>query len=205
MTDLRNAIEVYRMLDEIIERTEDANELILARAYKQKVHLMPSEFVWIRVRHGKLKGVNDMAAKTKSRPARSKDLIGCKFGNVSVGMESISLSVKVERSALGLESADHLFTGMRSNALLRCDPNAGTDIDGQQKLDDQEIELETIVECKGFTVKNGTFSARLNINKGDADLDELAKFAARTGSVQLTKPTKIEKPEKVKVTGDKAD
>ena len=141
-----------------------------------------------------------MAAKTKPRP---KNEVPCKFGRISIGKETVGVPVSIERSALGLESADSLFTGMRSNATLKCDPNATEDAEGQSKFGDQEIELDAIVECSGFGVRGDHYSATLNLSKADANLPELSKFAARTGTVQLTKPQKVEK--KARKTAEESD
>jgi hypothetical protein len=105
-----------------------------------------------------------------------------KFGKVSIGAGTMSVSVVIERTVCNINSADDIFCGHRLKGRIVLGRSG--DQPGQQTIvDDLDEAIDAIFDVKSINVKQERFSATLNLSKADNDANDLGKFASATGRI----------------------
>lgn len=110
-------------------------------------------------------------------------VIPVKFGNVSVAVNTASISLKVQRDDLQIENCDTMFANHRLTVVLELIRK--TDSEDQRSLVNVNLEFRGICDVKSYTVGPDTFSLTLSFNKNDVDLNELILFSNGAGKVSI--------------------
>jgi len=105
------------------------------------------------------------------------------FGSFSCGDQTARLRFHVERSRMNLEQADAYLCGARLDvALLACQKG---DAPGQQHLEGTADTIQSVADCKQYSVKPEEFSAGLTFAKTAELVSELSQLAKRPGKIYI--------------------
>lgn len=108
------------------------------------------------------------------------------FGNVTIGDQTARLGVKIAREELPLADADRLFCGRRIWGVVSLAEPGDED---QQRLptmeDNRPSTIEDAFETKQLGVRPNEYSIGLNFNLKSIDVQELARFAKKSGTVAV--------------------
>lgn len=102
-----------------------------------------------------------------------------KYGQISIGLTTARLSVKLSRDVIRIGKADELFTDRRLDC--RVVHGHAEDQTDQGKLIDTDVAIESSCDVKGFGVRAAHLSAGLTFNLKEIDVSELARFANSEG------------------------
>lgn len=121
-----------------------------------------------------------------------------RFGSVSIQAEKCSIGCKVKRKDLPITTADKLLTNAQLSATLKCDPAAAHDEDkDQQKLVETSLEMDVVMDCKGFSVRKSELSFTLAAAVDDVNTAKLGAYASQNGSLAIERTgDKQPKPKK---------
>ena len=105
------------------------------------------------------------------------------FGSFSCGDQTARLGFHVERSRMNLEQADAYLCGARLDvALLACQKG---DAEGQLHLEGTVETVDSVADCKQYSVKPEEFSAGLTFAKTPQLVSELSQLAKRPGKIYI--------------------
>lgn len=104
------------------------------------------------------------------------------YGNVSIGDQTIRLSLTVNRSKLPLSSADKVLCGKRlEGTILARSGDGQAEQKSLEGIEDADIILTGTFDVKRFSVSGKNISFGLTFNKNSVDKEKLACFAQREG------------------------
>jgi hypothetical protein len=101
-------------------------------------------------------------------------------GNVSIGAESASISFKIARANLGLQTADELFAGHRVSGRIE----AGGEQANLPQFESASIEGS--FDAKGFNVRADVIRVTLSAPKADVALDAMSELAQKEAKLYIT-------------------
>lgn len=118
------------------------------------------------------------------------------FGGVSIGDGTARIGIVVSRDSRPLTEFDEFFCERRLTGSIHVTKN-NEDPD-QRKLFEQDgpVQLESVFDVKGFSVKTKKVSAGLTFALREIDSSLLAKFAKQTGYLVITEVGFIPENEK---------
>lgn len=110
-----------------------------------------------------------------------------KFGKASIGSEKCSMSVRFERGNLDLATADTALCGARVQAQLRVDPNAEPDVEGQTRMIDTDIVVDSTADIAGINVHPDVVTATMQFQRSEIDVSRFATLSQRAGRLTTTR------------------
>lgn len=126
-------------------------------------------------------------AKGTRKQKFDMDAIRCKFGNLSVGPEKVTISVTVERDGVASRDLEPVVVGGRLEAQLTCDPHGQEDAAGQATMVATAVVIESVADCPSLQIRPSKLGFRLAFAAGSVDVRALAGIAQRNGTVSLTR------------------
>ncbi len=130
----------------------------------------------------------------KKKTARSENVlvdVPVRFGNVSIGDGSASVSVSIDRDDMNPAAADNLLCARRLTAVIAVGGDSD-DADQQLLFDDMRHKIETVFEVKGYSVKAKEVRATFNMLLKDVKITILGKFAKHRGRLVVFQAALIE-------------
>lgn len=127
-----------------------------------------------------------------------------KFGNVTFGDHTASVSMAVARESLNIMAADELLCGHRLVGLIRVQsPEEGNE---QRNFDGFERpEIKTSFDVKSFHANPNNITATLSFSLKDVDGSTLSRFAKKQGKLIVDQVLAIPAEEKGGKKKDAAD
>lgn len=118
---------------------------------------------------------------TKTKPVLE---IGCGYGNVTVGDDTVRVSVVCGRGNLNLSTADRTLCGKRLHVKLLARAAGGSD---QESLPgaESDLEIESHADAMSFLVSRKKISFGLTFAKEGLELATLTQFAKRDGRMSV--------------------
>lgn len=110
-----------------------------------------------------------------------------RFAGFSAGDETARLGFKINRSKTTLAQADQFMCGARLDCLLVLDPNAENDAPGQETMLDPDLQIETVADCKRYSVGTKDFSAGLTFALSEISIADVAALANKSGKIRLVR------------------
>lgn len=123
------------------------------------------------------------------------------FGGISLGKDTARIGVSIARSDLMLTNADELLVGHRLTCEITLDGSEDTTSGQQRLVDDLDLRIDGIADCKGMRVTPDLIAAGLTMSLRDLVLEDFAKFSKGKGRLIISGVAKIE----VEQTEDDAD
>ena len=118
----------------------------------------------------------------------------CSFTGASTMKERRSIGIKLKRSALTPAQACKVLLRGQLEVKIEVDPNAGSDVGGQQTFDPKDTWLlEMTVESASVRFDVDSIATTFSLPKDAIEDGELDKFAFGTGSIRLTRSGDAEK------------
>lgn len=114
-----------------------------------------------------------------------KTEIRVEFGNVSIGDQTARLGVKIARESLSLADGDRIFCGRRIWGKVILGEPGNPDQQRLPGMEDAQHEIEGAFDTKQLGVKPNDYSVGLTFNIQSIDISELAKFAKKSGVLQV--------------------
>jgi hypothetical protein len=110
-----------------------------------------------------------------------------RYGNVSIGEDTVRLGIRISRGNLTPGKADALLCGRRLTCQLSCVPR-GKDVD-EPTLPGVDVgrQVEAVVDVNAVSMTRKNIGAGLTRSLADVDLDSLVHFAKRDGRLTITK------------------
>ena len=121
-----------------------------------------------------------------AQPAEAMALsVPTKWGGVPIGDDTVSVGANVDRDNLNLEAADLFVCGRRLN--VRLVQHASGDDPNQKYIAGAEAgsEVRGVADCKKFGTTPKEITTRFTFALEEVDLDSLAHFAKRPGTIQV--------------------
>lgn len=121
--------------------------------------------------------------------------IGCEFGGVTYGKNTVRVGVKIERGDVPMSRWEERLCDKRVECILRLGHK--DEAAGQSALvDDDPVEVAGVVDIKTISLSGGVVSFGATFAKDDADEQDATRLACRPGRFIATKVGSI--PEKTK-------
>ena len=114
-----------------------------------------------------------------------KKVIPCNFTSVGLQVEQRRIGVRIDRSRLGIDSADELFSGHRLTGTVEV-------ILDKESADQIPLiggvlpSVKASFDVKSFTVKPESFTCGLIFARDDIAPDTLDGFLNRSGKITVT-------------------
>ena len=109
------------------------------------------------------------------------------FGNVSIGVETARVSMRIDRSTLTLNQADSLLTERR----LQCSIETARRDDDKDQTNFTESKITGAADTKGFSVKKKHVSSGLTFVLAEIPVEDLSHFSTRFGYLTVIDNTTI--------------
>lgn len=112
------------------------------------------------------------------------------FGSVSIQKTTVRLPISIVRKVMGLVMCDFLFTDRQlTGKVVLCHSE---DANGQKTLyDDMDHEVGGVFDVKGYRATSSEFKSSLTFPLKEIDVAELARLAAGSGRLVITKVAHI--------------
>jgi len=107
----------------------------------------------------------------------------CKFGAANINGSKATIRLSVDRSAITLEDTAELLCGSQLAVALSCDPNADSDVEGQQRMGGMDLALEAVATVPGFHANPERFTATLQFVSDSIDTGLLGRFSKQAGQI----------------------
>lgn len=108
--------------------------------------------------------------------------LACNFSTVSIGSDTASIGVKIDRSQADLLTFDDLFCNRRLNGFLE----TGNRDDRQSSFVNNEWRVESSFDVKQYSTNGETISVRCTFARNEIDLDQLAEMSKRSGRLLVS-------------------
>lgn len=129
------------------------------------------------------------AVREKLFPSRGTGLpprkfFGCRFGKISIGDQTASVPLKIDKERFTPNEADEFLCGRRVEAVVVLESNADRN---QERLfdEDEPKRVDTICDIKSYRGSVKWWSFGLTFQLQEIDVDSLGHFGNRHGRCEL--------------------
>ena len=127
-------------------------------------------------------------SKAEPDPIAYENQVRCRFGNVSVGKQTVSMGVNIPRGDLALVKADKLLVNCQLDVEIGVDPNNTDDpAQGTFPTIDSTVVIVAQVNVGGMGVKPAGYHVTLSLPKTACSLDDLGQFTGCWGKMSFNR------------------